>query len=420
MTSSSIDHSWRAMALMLMLAAASLVHAAAAPEPYATMATSCDGLPRIDVDVAPGFCLGLVLAPAKGRYHQRAIRTPRMLLQLPDESRWLLSDLGGWTAGRGKVWELRFGPAGKLERRALASTLSLPHTLSYGPDGAVYVAEMHRISRLDTTSGRLTPVVEGLPTNELHVGRHPLSHFTFDSNGDLVVNVGADSDQCEDTSGTLTSCAEAEGPSARAVLRRYRYLGEGTWDPRPSIEARGLRNSLLLLRHESGTILQAENSYDFAPSRPTPHDELNVLRAGANFGWPYCFDLHSETPAWRDRTPLRCDSAEHEKPAALLPPHSAPLGGVYYNASLMPDLRGKLLLGLHGYFVTGSRVLAYDVDARGIPTTTQPLDLTPNWTLRHGRGPAGAPVALTVARDGSVWIADDRNAAVLRLSVDRP
>lgn len=409
------------VAFGLLLAISTATHAASAPEPYATNGTTCDGLPRADVQTAPGYCLGLVLAPVTGKFRQRSIRTPRMLLQLPEDGRWLLSDLGGWTAGRGKVWELRFGPAGKVERRALVTGLSLPHTLAQGPDGAVYVAEMHRISRLDTTTGQLTPVVEGLPANQLHVGRHPLSHFVFDGNGDLLVNVGADTDQCEGApADPSATCKEAEGPLPRAALRRYPYRGNGAWDATPHIEARGLRNSLVLLRHASGTLLQAENSYDFAPTEARPHDELNVLKAGANYGWPYCFDRDQPTPAWRDRSPLRCDSAEHEKPVALLPPHSAPLGGLYYDATLLPALRGKLLLSLHGYFVTGSRILAYDVDAQGIPAEGPPLDLTPGWSLRPGRGPAGAPVALTTARDGSLWITDDRNAAILRLSVDRP
>jgi glucose/arabinose dehydrogenase len=400
----------------------SAIHARAAPapEPYSTLTTTCDGLPRVDVDTAPGYCLGLVMAPVTGKFHQRQIRTPRVLLQLPDAERWLLSDLGGWTSGRGKVWRLRLEASGNLQRRAIATGLSLPHTLAYGPDGAIYLAEMHRISRLNPDSGALTPVIEGLPANQLHIGRHPLSHFIFDGNGDLLVNVGADTDQCEIESRGSGACEEADGPAPRAALRRYKYRADGSWDPQPLIEARGLRNSLVLLRHASGTLLQAENSYDFAPTEPRPHDELNVLQTGAHYGWPYCYDRDERTPAWRDRSPLACDSAAHAKPAVLLPPHSAPLGGLYYDGALLPALRGKLLLSLHGYFPTGSRILTYTVDERGVPLAGEPLDLTPGWAYRAGRRPAGAPVALTVARDGSLWIADDRNGAILRLSIDRP
>ena len=405
----------------LLFGIATLAQAAIAPEPYSTLATTCDGLPRVDVDTAPGYCLGLVLAPASGKFHQRLIRSPRALLQLPDAERWLLSDLGGWTTGRGTLWRLRQDSSGRLHRRAIATGLSLPHTLSFGPDGAVYLAEMHRISRVDPDSGALTPIVEGLPANQLHVGRHPLSHFVFDGNGDLLVNVGADTDQCETEALEANGfCEESDGLTPRAAIRRYRYIGGGTWDSTPLIEARGLRNSLVLLRHVSGTLIQAENSYDFAPTEPRPHDEVNVLKSGAHYGWPYCYDLDDPTPAWRDRSKSTCDSAAYTQPVVLLPPHSAPLGGVYYQGALFSALQGKLLLSLHGYFPTGSRLVAYSVDEHGIPLASEPLDLTPGWERRVGHRPAGAPVALTIARDGSLWIADDRNGAILRLSLDRP
>lgn len=69
-----------------------------------------------------------------------------------------------------------------------------------------------------------------------HIGRHPLSHFAFDGNGDLLVNVGAATDQCTDRTGAPmgATCPESEGDDARAVIRRYRYLGGGQWDRHPT------------------------------------------------------------------------------------------------------------------------------------------------------------------------------------------
>jgi glucose/arabinose dehydrogenase len=417
---SLIEFRWRPAVLLLLLESLSPVHAASAPQPYTILPKTCDGLPRVDVGTAPGYCLGLVLAPEAGKFSKRLIRSPRMLLQLPDE-RWLLTDLGNWTDGLGKLWELRRDGAGRFLSRAVASGLSLPHTVAYGPDGEIYLSEMHRISRVNPDTGALTSVITGLPSNKLHIGRHPLSHFIFDANGDLLVNVGADSDQCATrATKAARACEEADGPDPRAAIRRYGYLGNGSWDPKFQIHARGLRNSLVLVRHPSGTLLQGENSFDFAPSEPRPHEELNVLVKGSHFGWPYCYDNDQQAPAWRGRAPKACNAGAYQAPALLLPPHSAPLGGLYYDGALFPSLKGRLLLGLHGYFPTGSRILAYEVDAHGIPVAGEPLDLTPGWALRTGQRPAGAPVALTSARDGSLWIADDRNAAVLRLSIDRP
>jgi glucose/arabinose dehydrogenase len=424
---------------------ASLAHAA--PQPYVPQASSCDGYPRAEIGMSEGFCAGLVMAPKEGAFRNRLIKTPRVLLQLEDAKSWLVTDLGGWTAGHGKVWLMKVTGAGDVQLHALVSKLSLPHTLAVGPDGKIYVAEMNRIFRLNPADGTTMTVVDGLPGNRLHIGRHPISHFEFDRNGDLLVNVGADTDQCADgkRAPKAAVCAESDGDEARAVIRRFRYLGDGRWDSRHSIVARGLRNSLVLIRHASGTLLQAENSYDFAPSADRPYDEINLIREGANYGWPYCYDADRPTPAWAAAKAMDCTSSAHEKPVSMLPPHAAPLGAAYYAGAMFPALQGKLLMSLHGYRPGGSRIVAFDVDAKGAPIpaphprfaeytregrvvlkpydsgpAAEPLILTPRWDLKAGARPAGAPVGLTVARDGAIWVADDRNAAILRIAVDRP
>jgi glucose/arabinose dehydrogenase len=437
------------LVVLAVLAAAFVASAAqAARQPYVRGPATCDGFPRLEIGMSTGLCTGLVLAPAEAAFGKRLVKTPRALLQLDDKKSWLVTDLGGWTAGRGKVWLMEISSARDIRLRALVSNLTLPHTLASGPGGKIYVAEMNRIFRLNPADGMTETVVGGLPGNELHIGRHPISHFVFDGNGDLLVNVGADSDQCTDGKGPAKSprCTESEGDDARAVIRRYRHLGNGTWDSRHSVVARGLRNSMVLIRHASGTLLQAENSYDFAPAADRPYDEINLIREGAHFGWPYCYDADRPTPAWAmGRAALDCASSEHAKPVSLLPPHSAPLGAAYYSGAMFPALEGKLLVTLHGYRPGGSRIVAFDVDEKGIPVpgsrprfaeytadhkivmkayesgpAAEPRILTPGWDLKTGVRPAGAPVGLTIAPDGAIWVADDRNAAILRIAIDRP
>ncbi len=435
-----------ALALLLSPFAAPAV--AAAPYVLAPGET-CDGWPRLPIETAPGTCAGLVLAPPEGRgLSVRTLRLPRTLTQLRNGD-WIVVDLGGWDPGKGSVWRLRATPGKAPELTPLLRKLTMPHGLGVGPDGRLYVGEMSRIFRFDPDApdpaATVEVVVDGLPDNRLHANRHPLSNFVFDGDGSLIVNVGAPSDQCAPKGRPAgPRCAEREGPEAQASVRRYRYLGEGRWDPKFETFARGLRNSLALARHPSGALLQAENSYDFAPKADTPFEELNVLVRGKDYGWPYCYDLTAVTPAWKGRSPLDCASAAHAKPASLLPPHAAPLGALIYGGAMFPQLKGRLLLSYHGYRAGGGRVVALELDDKGAPVVkanarypeygadgkavwkrypapaAEPLILTPGWNAVAGVRPLGAPVGLAQAADGSIWIADDRNGHVIRLAADRP
>ena len=56
----------------------------------------------------------------------------------------------------------------------------MPHTVAKGPDGRIYIGEMSRIIRFEAADpAKRRALVEGLPNNQLHDNRHPLSAFVF-------------------------------------------------------------------------------------------------------------------------------------------------------------------------------------------------------------------------------------------------
>lgn len=436
----------RTLAAILLAACIAGPAAAASHTPYTTSGT-CEGWPRATIKMAPGFCAGVVLAPAEP-FASRTVKAPRLLLR--EGKDWLLTDMGSWGARNGKVFRLS-AERGRARVTPVLANLYIPHGLARGPDGKVYVGEMSRIFRFDPNAAdpqaTIETVVSGLPDNRLHENRHPLSYFIFDANGDLLVNVGAPSDQCGSRgkpNGKKT-CSESEADELTAGVRRYAYLGSGKWNGRFTMLARGLRNSLALVRHPSGTLLQAENSIDFSPA-DSPFEELNVLRTGAHYGWPYCYDMNKAAPVWADSGAMDCKGGAHTPPTRLLPPHGSPLSLLYYDGAMFPALRGKLLLTLHGYRPAGARLVAFDVDRSGIPVAApgarypayagstgdkvvnkpypgpaaEPLILTPGWNKIAGERPMGTPVGLALGDDGAIWVTEDKNAAVLRIAVDRP
>ncbi len=425
------------------IAAAAIVGAtsAAALEPARAYAVSgeCGGMAATRVVMAPGLCLGLVWQGVG----TEGPRMPRGLLPLAGGD-WLVTDLGGWEAGRGAVWRLSFASDGAPRWRRLARGLSMPHTVARGPDGRIYVSEMNRILTLDPDAAdpaaTVRTVIGDLPDNRLHDNRHPLSSFVFDGNGDLLVNVGAPSDRCLDAAGKVKSdsrgaCVEE---AATAQVRRHAYLGNGRWAEASTVFASGLRNSIALVRHASGTILQAENSVDLT-TPAHPFDEVNVLRQGGHYGWPYCVDLQTPLPGWPARQ-ARC--GERDRPIALLPPHAAPLDMIYYEGVMFPELRGRLLMTWHGYRRTAGRITAVETDEAGVPLTdvggryaiyprgslaypagapsVKGKVLTPGWDRVSGRQPRGSPVVMAVAADGSIWVTDDRSRAILRIARSQP
>lgn len=428
--------------LACLLLLSPLAASAAPREVYAAPQGRCDGLPRLDIGTVPGMCAGLVLGPTKGR-PAREIALPRSLLQL-SPTEWLVSDLGAWDRPKGAIWKLVSEPGKPVRLTRLLAGLYVPHALTKGPDGKVYVGEMSRIFRFDPNAvdakASIETVVAGLPDNALHLHRHPLSKFVFAPDGALLVNVGALSDQCADapTRPRGKRCAESESGEKAASIRRYAPNGPGRWSRDYTIFAAGLRNSVALAVHPSGTIVQAENSFDL-PTRWSPFEELNAIEQGRHYGWPYCMDMATPAPAWRGTNALDCRGPGHARPHVLLPPHAAPVDMLWYEGAMFPALQGRLLMTFHGHRSVGGRIVSFRVDDKGLPLPDRnarfpiygganrsygqgpavtPVVLTPGWDLKAGRRPQGSPVGLAVAHDGAIWTTDDRAGLVIRLARD--
>ena len=303
------------------------------------------------IGMAKGFCAGIVVAPPAA-FETRTILSPRILLPLRGTKDFLVSDMGKWNSPGGKVFRISAERGKPTVITPVLTGLYMPHAISYGPDGKVYVNEQGRIFRFDPLAAdpkaTVETVIPDAPDTRVHFNYHPLSNFIFDTNNDMLLSVGAVSDQClvgppaskDGKPDGTTFCNQSEGDYKAAGIRRYAWLGDNKWSPNFTMMAQGLRNSVAMVRHSSGTLLEADNGMDFPPA-DTPFEKLNVLQQGAHYGWPYCYDMNGTNPVWAPLHVMDCNSPAYTKPVRLLPPHGAPLSMLYYDGAMFPRAARK-------------------------------------------------------------------------------
>lgn len=375
--------------------------------------TTCAGFPRMDLEVQSGFCVARVADASLG------LRFPRRMIEVGPGRYWV-ADMGSWNAHQGRLLELTMtrDPAGtpRVQVRQLADALDRPHGLAKGADGLIYVAEAGRVWRTPVAA-EIAPqiVIDGLPAD----GAHPLKEIVFGVAGQMFINVGSASDACRNDSQALPlPCPEVEGARPRAAV--YEAIFGGPRNELQSLRpwAMGLRNSVALA-FVSGpnVLLQGENSIDYGDAA-LPVEELNVLREGKHYGWPYCVGSRLAARGYEGRF----DCQRTQAPAMLWPAHVAPLHmlAVLAATATRPAAdagayAGQLLVAWHGYRPGGFRVVSFKLDAQG-NVRGAPQPVVSGWGARPGVRRQGAPTGLLLDTAGNLFVVEDRNRSILMLT----
>lgn len=281
----------------------------------------------------------------------------------------------------------------------VASGLNAPNGVAVR-NGALYVAEINRITRYDNIAQKLKQppkpavVYDQLPDREHHGYRY----IAFGPDGKLYVPVGAPCNVCE-----------PEEPIF-GTINRMNADGTGL-----EIFAKGVRNTVGFdWSPVTKEMWFTDNGRDMLGDNMPPCELNRAPQPGLHFGFPYVHAGDISDPKFG----VGKKSADYAAPAQKLGPHVAPLGMTFYAGKQFPaQYRNQILIPEHGSWnrsnKIGYRITLVRLDASGKKTTAYET-FAEGW-LQNGKS-WGRPVALLELPDGSLLVSDDQNDAVYRIS----
>ncbi|MDX2236521.1 MAG: PQQ-dependent sugar dehydrogenase [Hyphomonadaceae bacterium] len=210
---------------------------------------------------------------------------------------------------------------------------------------------------------------------------HPGGRMCFLPDETLLLFVGLpdnERDAAQDLRSTLGKVLRLTRDGAAAPGNPF----AGRADAAPEIYSYGHRNAMgLAYDRETNIVWLHENG-------PRGGDELNIIRAGANYGWPRV--TYGREYSGAEITSIRTAPGV-DAPVTQWTPSLAPSGLCVYRGAMFPHWRGDLLIGM----LAGSRIERVRV-AGGAVTEREDLLADRGERIRDVReGPDGALYVLT-------------------------
>lgn len=368
--------------------------------------------------VPPGFLVEMV---ASGYAGPRAIRVA------PN------GDLFFADSASNSIHVLRVpsGTASPTKNEVFASGLTQPFGIAFYPLGPnpewVYVANSDGVVRFPYKNGDL--IATGKP--EQIVGHIPWVHhwtrdiaFTPDGKR-LLLSVGSGSNVALDmfpepeVKGGLQAWIKSE-PLGAAWDTEERRADVLSYDPdgkNEKILATGLRNCAgITIQPATGLPWCVVNERDELGDN-TPFEYATAVKDSSFYGWPWYYIGSNEDPRHKGARPDL--KGKVTVPDVLMQAHSAPLQIVFYEGNDFPaSYKGSAFVALHGSWNraerTGYKVVRLLFDSAGKPTGEYEDFLT--GFVISDKQVWGRPVGVAVAKDGSLFVTEDSNGTIWRVS----
>jgi glucose/arabinose dehydrogenase len=368
--------------------------------------------------VPPGFLVEMV---ASGYAGPRAIRVaPNGDLFVADSA-----------SNTIRVLRVPSGTASPTKNEVFASGLTQPFGIAFYPLGPnpewIYIANSDGVVRFPYKNGDL--IATGKP--EQIVGHIPWVHhwtrdiaFTPDGKR-LLLSVGSGSNVALDmfpepeVKGGLQAWIKSEplGAGWDTEERRADVLSYDPDGKNEKIVATGLRNCAgVTIQPATGLPWCVVNERDELGDN-TPFEYATAVKDSSFYGWPWYYIGSNEDPRHKGARPDL--KGKVTVPDVLMQAHSAPLQIVFYEGNDFPaSYKGSAFVALHGSWNrakrTGYKIVRLLFDNAGEPTGEYE-DFMTGFVISDQQV-WGRPVGVAVAKDGSLFVTEDGNGTIWRVS----
>ncbi len=258
----------------------------------------------------------------------------------------------------------------------------------------LYVAEERQVIRMKRKSdsisfGKPEIVISGIPG-----GGHSTRTIKI-KDGKLYLSVGSSCNVC------------IESNRIRAAVSVFELNGKSG-----KIFAEGLRNTVgMEFSPYSGELWGVNNGRDMLGD-DFPREELNIIRKGVHYGWPYCHNNRVKDPKFGNQ--LDCEKTQ--PPAHTFTAHMAPLGLAFYQSGSLPKkYDNSLFIAFHGSWnrsvPAGYKIVRVILNDKGEIQSHE--DFITGW-LRSDGGKNGRPVDAEQSPKGDLYISDDYSGTIYR------